>query len=233
MKADLHLHTNFSFDAISSPKEVVNSAIEKGMDCICVTDHGEVNGAVEAMKFGFDKNILVIPGIEVLTKSGDVLGINVKKIIPDGLSIEQTIEEIQKQGGIAVVPHPFNWPVGGFVGGRKKLLNLMIDAIEVFNSSMVFNFLNKRASTFSKIHNFSFTAGSDAHRADFIGRGYVEFSHDIRSEKDVLEAIKNKQVRVGGRALSLFEKLKNGSQVSVKDIIDYYRLKPYDKRKKR
>jgi len=32
MKIDLHIHTNFSWDGFSSPKEVVDLAIQKGID---------------------------------------------------------------------------------------------------------------------------------------------------------------------------------------------------------
>ena len=66
---------------------MVKTAIEKKIDCICVTDHGEIRGAIKAMKLAYDKNILVIPGIEILSASGDILGINVRKKIPNGLSL--------------------------------------------------------------------------------------------------------------------------------------------------
>ena len=74
MKIDLHIHTKFSWDGFSSPREVVDAAIQKGIDCICITDHNEIKGAIEAMKYGFDKNILVLPGIEILSLDGDILG---------------------------------------------------------------------------------------------------------------------------------------------------------------
>jgi len=224
MKADLHIHTTFS-DGISSPKEMVEAAIEKGINCICITDHGETKGAVEAMKFGFDKNILVIPGIEVLSKSGDILGINIKKIIPNGLSVQETIKEIRKQNGIAIIPHPFDRPLVGFWGGGKEIQTLDLDGIEIFNASVFFNFSNKKASKFSQINNLSFTAGSDAHRKEFVGRGYLETSENILSEKDLITAIMNKKVKIGGEHLNFFEILKNISNSDVKSLISYYRLR--------
>jgi len=205
MKADLHIHSNFS-DGISSPQEIVKAAIEKGIDCICITDHQEIKGAIEAMRFGFDKDILVIPGIEITTKSGDVLGINVKKIIPNGLSTKETIKEIKRQGGIAAIPHFFAWPLNNFRGKKEDFL--AVDAIEVFNAAL-FNFLNKKAFKLSGKYNLPFTAGSDAHRADFVGRGFIETSKDIFSEKDLIKEIMENKVEAKGKVLRPWEMVRN------------------------
>ena len=39
MRADVHMHTNFSHDSESSPEEMIQGAIEKGLEVICFTDH--------------------------------------------------------------------------------------------------------------------------------------------------------------------------------------------------
>ncbi len=222
MKIDLHIHTNFSWDAFSSPKEVVDAAIEKEIDCICITDHGEIKGATEAMKYGFDKNILVIPGIEILSLEGDILGINVKKIIPDFRPPEETIQEIKKQGGMAVIPHPF-WPLSNLKNNREALLSA--DAIEVLNADM-FRFTNKKALAFSKKYNLAFTAGSDAHRVKFIGRAYLEIPQNNLSEKEVIEQIKNKAGKIKGEALSFLERIENSLKLTPKKIFhNYYKLR--------
>ena len=39
MRADCHMHTSFSADAASNPVDMIESAIEKGLDTICFTDH--------------------------------------------------------------------------------------------------------------------------------------------------------------------------------------------------
>ncbi len=205
MKADLHIHSNFS-DGISSPQEIVRAAIEKNINCICITDHQEVKGAIEAMRFGFDKDILVIPGIEITTKSGDILGINVKKIIPNKLSVQETVKEIRKQEGIAVIPHFFAWFPKNFRGGKEEFL--VVDAIEVFNASL-FNFLNKKALNLSKKYNLPLTAGSDAHRAEFVGRGYLEIPKDIFSGKDLIKEIIENRVEAKGKVLNPWEMARN------------------------
>ncbi|HHE76623.1 MAG TPA: PHP domain-containing protein [Candidatus Parcubacteria bacterium] len=216
MKADLHIHTTFS-DGLSSPKEVVSAAIKKGINCICVTDHNEIKGAIEAMRFAFDKDILVIPGIEVTTKSGHILGINVKKEIKKGLSPEKTIEEIRKQGGVAVIAHPFDWPTRSFRGGEKKILSFGSEnvGIEAFNAGAIVKSSNSRALKFARKHNFIITAGSDAHEAKFIGRGYLELPDVVKSEEDLTQSLKNNLGEPKGEPYNWKELLRLAKEVKV------------------
>lgn len=39
MRADVHMHTNFSSDSESSPEEMIQGALQKGLEVICFTDH--------------------------------------------------------------------------------------------------------------------------------------------------------------------------------------------------
>ena len=82
MKCDLHVHTSYSYDSWIPPKEMVEAAIKKGVDCLAICDHGEVKGALEAIEYAKGKPILIIPGIEVKSKEGDILALNVKEKIP-------------------------------------------------------------------------------------------------------------------------------------------------------
>lgn len=69
-RADLHMHTNFS-DGEHSPFELVNKAKESGLDIISITDHDSINGIAEAMDYGKDIGIEVIPGLEISTDIED------------------------------------------------------------------------------------------------------------------------------------------------------------------
>ena len=60
---DLHVHTTAS-DGDKRPKELVDYAIEKGIDVIAITDHDTIEGVEEAINYSKDKKIMVIPGIE-------------------------------------------------------------------------------------------------------------------------------------------------------------------------
>ena len=206
MKADLHIHTNFSYDGLPSPKEVVEMALSKKIDCIAVCDHGEMKGAIEAQEFAKGKRILIIPGIEIKSKEGDILGLNLKEKIPDKISAKETIEKIIKFGGLPVIAHPFDFflafpeieKYGSFFQEKGV-------AIEVFNASLFFNFSNLEAQEFAKKYNLPFTAGSDSHCVEFIGKAYLEIPTENLKIEEVLAEIKKKNVKIAFEKISHWE----------------------------
>lgn len=219
MKCDLHVHTYVSYDSISSPKSIVKEAQKKGIDCLAITDHGEVKGYQEVKKFAKGKNILIIKGIEVKSKSGDIIGLNIKDKIPEGLTAQETIKRIKKQGGFVVVPHPFfkHYPF-------KKDLNLFldqIDAIEILNSS-ISKKANERTSNFVKKNNLPFTVGSDAHSACFVGEAYLEIPGSNLLVQEVLSSIKEKKGKVKGKEISFLNILKDRIIRNFSKIVSYF-----------
>ena len=207
MKADLHIHTHYSYDSTASPKEIIETAIKKGVDCLAICDHGQVKGALETIEFAKDKPVLIIPGIEIKSKEGDILGLNIKEIIPNKLSARETVERINKSGGLAVIPHPFGWSCS-FRGDLKKLVSEAGQdlAIEVFNAS-IFSAGNKKAAEIVKNYNLAFTCGSDAHFPNFIGRAYLEIPGENLSLKEVLEMVKGRKCSIHGSETNFFEKV--------------------------
>lgn len=79
IKSDLHIHTNHS-DGSMTVGEVMDIAKHKGLDCIAITDHDIVSGINDAMLYGKQIGLKVIPGIEFSTYSVaaiHVLGYNI------------------------------------------------------------------------------------------------------------------------------------------------------------
>jgi len=64
--ADLHTHTNYS-DGHYSPFELLNLAKKRGIDILSITDHDGINALEEAIGYGKDLGIEVIPGVEIST----------------------------------------------------------------------------------------------------------------------------------------------------------------------
>lgn len=68
MKAvDLHVHSTKS-DGSLTPTELVDLAIEKGLRAFALTDHDTTDGIDEAVSYASDKDIEVIPGVELSTE---------------------------------------------------------------------------------------------------------------------------------------------------------------------
>lgn len=78
-KADLHIHsfgTTGSFDVTdtsNTPQNIVDTAINKGLKVISITDHNEIINSLTAIDYANGKDILVIPGVEVSTTQGHIL----------------------------------------------------------------------------------------------------------------------------------------------------------------
>lgn len=79
-KADLHIHSYGigmgSFDVTDTsniPSAIVDTALEKGLKVISITDHNEIMNSILAVQYANKKDILVIPGIEVSTTQGHLL----------------------------------------------------------------------------------------------------------------------------------------------------------------
>lgn len=69
-KADLHTHTSAS-DGELSPKQLIEKAVEKGLDTISITDHDTIKGYLDVKDLAGDYGITIIPGVEVSAKWND------------------------------------------------------------------------------------------------------------------------------------------------------------------
>lgn len=71
---DLHTHTHYSTDSDISPKDLVIEAKNIGIKHLAITDHDSVAGIPEALIAGKEQGIDIIPGVELHSKFGEVLG---------------------------------------------------------------------------------------------------------------------------------------------------------------
>lgn len=64
IKADLHTHTKYS-DGNLTPNQLIDLSLKSGISIISITDHDNVNGLNEAVRYGKSKGVQVIPGVEI------------------------------------------------------------------------------------------------------------------------------------------------------------------------
>lgn len=201
VRVDFHVHSMYSSDSIITPKDLVFFAKKRSLDAVAITDHNQIDGALLLAK---KTDLLIIPGIEISTKSGHVVGLNVNKNIPKGMSVNETIDCIHDAGGLAVACHPFAW----FKGSLKKNITEKFDAIETINSS-AFPFLHckKKSVELAKKFNIAQIAGTDAHNPQSIGLAYTILEADL-TINSILQAILGKRCQAFGNPLSLSMKIK-------------------------
>ena len=176
IEVDLHMHTDHSNDCATPVDVLLATARDVGLGAIAVTDHNEISGAHDARAKAAEYGVKVIVGEEVKTADqGEVIGLFIEEKIPRGMTLEETIAEIRRQGGIVYVPHPFDRMHS--VPDYEHMLAVVgdIDAIEVFNPRIAIPAFNEEAVRFAGKYRIVGGAGSDSHVAQ--GLGSVRISH--------------------------------------------------------
>jgi predicted metal-dependent phosphoesterase TrpH len=176
LKLDLHNHTSFSADGGLTPGELLSAAKARGLDCIAVTDHNTVRGALKALSLSESDPSLprVIPGIEVFTKDGEVIGLYVSEDIPKGTPLQQAVDRIRELGGLVYLPHPFDvFRRGAVVSGERENAAKYSDIVEVANGRALGARAGAKSGRLAALHGKPRGAGSDAHHKREVGRSYV------------------------------------------------------------
>ncbi len=186
MKVDLHAHTHFSRDALTSVPTFVRRYQRAAIDCVAVSDHNNIDGALAVRgeaAFG------VIISEEIKSSEGEIIGLFLQETIRKGLTPEDTVRAIREQGGLVLVPHPYD-RVRRSPLREEAALRIMndVDVIEVFNARTVFSGDNQKSRALAEQHGKLMSASSDAHTPWEIGVSYTEMP-PFESPNDFLVAL--------------------------------------------
>jgi predicted metal-dependent phosphoesterase TrpH len=171
--ADLHMHTDHSHDCSVPVAELLDYAEGQGLGAIGITDHNVFTGAQEALELSRRRKLTVIPGEEIKTEKGEVIGLFLEEAIERGLPMADTIAAIREQGGVVYLPHPFDrlHTIPDAPTLHRHLPE--IDVFEVYNARLLFEGFNDEALRFARKYNLTMGAGSDAHVLQGVGTGLV------------------------------------------------------------
>ena len=172
MKVDLHAHTHFSRDALTSVSTFVRRYQRAAIDCVAVSDHNNIDGALAVRS---DAAFRVIVSEEIKSSEGEIIGLFLQETIRKGLTPEDTIRAIREQGGLVLIPHPYD-RVRRSPLREDAALRIMkdVDIIEVFNSRTVFASDNQKSRALAETHGKLMSASSDAHTPWEIGLSYTD-----------------------------------------------------------
>ena len=173
-------------DCNTSLERIITRCLETRINCIAITDHGTIEGALKMQSIA---PFPVIIAEEILTPQGEIMGMFLKEGIPSGLSVEQTISRIRAQGGLVGIPHPFDvFRKSALKNNIIEKLVEQIDVIEVFNSRSPLLRSSVRAQIFAQKYGIPGIAGSDAHTPSEIGNAYIEMP-EFNGRDDFLNAL--------------------------------------------
>lgn len=188
---DLHLHTCHSYDCATPLEKFGRAARDAGLNCVAVTDHNTIDGALRLRDSGV---VRVIVGEEIGTQQGELLGLFLEEAVPPGLSAVESIERVKGQGGLVCIPHPLGRrrfaarsPVGVNEDGRVRISRAVrraspllteevlerVDMLEAINSRTPFRSTWNAGQRLADLYGLPVTAGSDAHTVREIGRSRV------------------------------------------------------------
>lgn len=198
LSVELHTHSSLSHDGRDPVELLLEQARAVGLDALAVTDHDELEASLRAAELAPDYGLVGIPGMEVTCEAGHVLALGITEAIPPGLSFAETLDRIREQGGLAVVPHPFQESRHGVLDKISKKELATADAIEVYNSRLLTGRSNRQAERFARRRGLPMTAGSDAHIAEMVGQAVTTVDADEASVSAILEAIRQGRTTVEG-----------------------------------
>ena len=183
-RADVHLHSLYS-DGTASVAEILDHVEgSTDLDVVAITDHERIDGALRAAErhraggYSFD----LVVGEEITTRRGHVLALFVTERIPALRPLEETLERIHAQGGLAIAAHPMA-PMPLSVG-RRSLPRVRdhaddavaFDALELFNPSTAGRTRHAaRMELNARELNLPGVGNSDAHVLEGIGTGWTSF----------------------------------------------------------
>lgn len=181
--ADVHIHTIYSVDGTTSPAAVLKyAANHTSLDVIAITDHDELRGSLEACNMASKYAMEVIPGVEITSRDGHILALWVEKHIPAGLSAAETINQIGRQGGLAIAAHPMAKTAHGLSASEiRKIvddpdLSQVMIGIETYNAGLIFSReTNEKTRKLAENLPLARLGNSDAHTPRMIGGGQTEF----------------------------------------------------------
>ncbi len=184
MRIDFHVHTNASIDSTIRPADLARKS--KGLGIIpALADHNSVASHAAMRSLGAP----FIPAEEVCTDKGDLIGLYVSELIPKRTPFLEAMDRIRQQGGIAYLPHMFDY--GRAKGHASEAESARADIIEVFNARCLKPEYNRNAAAFARKHALPGAAGSDSHFLFEFGFTFTELpDFDIEEPRALMRAIR-------------------------------------------
>lgn len=193
MKVDLHLHDNkYSTDSHISIEEIVREAKRKGLDGIALTNHENPDVVKEIDKLVEKYDFVIFPGVEYLTKDGDIVAFGIDKLPEEQMSAQEFIEYVDRFGGTCTAAHPYRTNNRGL---EDKLYTVKgLTAIEGYNGSTS-DYHNGLAVKAGKELGIQVIGSSDAHVVEKVGVYATLLPYKVKNVKELIEALKTNRCK--------------------------------------
>lgn len=229
IKTELHCHNSFSnfhvgteeppYDCNISIRDQLERSYALGLDAIFVTNHNTLDGYAQLLKYKNDhskfQNIEVFPAEEITINTGaHVLAYGIHDEIQPGITLDELIDEVKKQGGISSAPHPFSL-LDALRKDAKKC-----DMVEVFNSNNVDVLSNAKATEFALENNMVQVSGSDSHVLSTLGRCVNQIDSENNLD-DILQSMRKGKIKIHQTGYALQNETLDHLKYKINNSKDY------------
>lgn len=184
-KVDLHTHSSASSDGGVTIDQYRKALSAQLLDYIAVTDHNTIDFALH-LRDALGHQIIV--GEEIMTQSGEIIGLFLTEAIAPKQSLAATIEAIKAQNGLVYAPHPFETIRHGLHPKEMDKFVDKIDIVEVVNGRAFLQNRSQQAAVYAKLNKKPGVASSDAHGFKGLGRTYTSVNKPI-TEKNLVKEL--------------------------------------------
>jgi predicted metal-dependent phosphoesterase TrpH len=196
---DLHMHTfPASQCSSSSADDMLQEAVNIGLDAVCITDHNTVWTPADIQALSEKHGIPVFRGNEITTDQGDMLVFGMHKDVQGIIKLQDLKRLVDEADGFMIAAHPFR----GFLIFNTNEIGLTVEkamerpllrqvhALEVLNGKVTER-ENDFAGKVAKGLNLPATGGSDAHDVQGVGKYATCFERPIANEEELVKALKS------------------------------------------
>lgn len=212
LRIDLHVHSTASPDSRATIEQVADAAANAGLNGFALTDHNSILGWrwIDRIRERYPR-LFVVPGVEVSTKEGHLLVYGVSELPPIRRPLEETVEWVERHGGVAVLAHPLRLAHGVGAALARRARVHAIESLNGHNSEVT----NARAELIAAHRAIGTTGGSDAHDGESVGRAFTIFPEEPTSIEELLQSIRRSRVHGGGRSLAPGERFRLGLRTGL------------------
>lgn len=191
----MHVHTCISSPCSNiDPDRLPDLARIAGLDALCVTEHDETHGAEVTAAVGRERGFPIFKGAEIYTEFGDMLVFGLTFDAPSWKTpFIDLVAACRSAGAIIVPAHPCRITDElKRIHGEERLGAMLVEcaAIETHNGGCTPGG-NEAAMELAASHGLPGIGGSDAHHEFQVGRCYTAIDHDIQSEAELIEMVRN------------------------------------------
>ena len=172
---------------------VVERAKARGLDVLVYAPHfTRLPAARRRAERLSDEELLIVPAREIFTGPWQhrkhVLALGLTEPVPDFITLEAAMRELQRQDAVVLAPHPEFLTVS-LDRGDLRTYESVLDGVEVYNPKHRPRH-NDRAREIARDLSVEAFGSSYAHLPQTIGEVWTTIEAEIDSEADLLDAVR-------------------------------------------